>query len=288
MRKILPYNFEVVPYREALGVINTTTWNKNDLYLRISASNGSNKHAVMPAIKNELIMEGLEADKKYEIYIRRKDIAGRILYKPTILNAKTHACNYVVLVGASVGRQWNLPELPMRTHMKDFCIGYRGKGSFDKKEILIQLMNSKIRPNLIVLKECAAYFPRKIEDSRSKIEKWYEIACSRSVRLALATCAPVTLENEKQKKGRLKSIKEFNEFIREFARLYSIPVLDIEKVLKDPVAERLCMRIEYAKPDVLHLGEKAYKEVLDPLFVRFIQSINIKKPFKYDLVHNRK
>ena len=65
------------------------------------------------------------------------------------------------------------------------------------------------------------------------ISNWVEMLKKRSVVPILATCVPVTRENDEKTPGRQKSINGFNEFIRSYAQKKKLAVLDLQNALED-------------------------------------------------------
>ena len=62
---------------------------------------------------------------------------------------------------------------------------------------------------------------------------------------------------------------KFNDFIREYALLEGIEVLDLEKALRKSDRDRH-LRDEFAMEDGLHLVATAYKQALDELVLPLI------------------
>lgn len=86
----------------------------------------------------------------------------------------------IVLVGASIGQEWNLPELSRRVGNDDYVFESLAAWQFDKTEVLEEtLMRPKrkfrltrtylkgfLEPNpkpadVVIIKECSSYFPGK-------------------------------------------------------------------------------------------------------------------------------
>ena len=76
----------------------------------------------------------------------------------------------VILIGASVGRAWDFPDLPARLGRDDYVFEYNGVYEFDKTPALMKLFNRKQdKPDAIIIKECAAYFPRNSDQYKQLI-----------------------------------------------------------------------------------------------------------------------
>jgi hypothetical protein len=266
MRKELPYNIEIVPRHDKLLVLNTTSWSTRDLTVSCQGSTGVTQRAVvMSGMRNQCEIPGLDANEKYLVRIRRADLLGRLRYKSSIRECTIPEASpqYVVLVGASVGKEWNLPALPNRLHTNGYVFGYRGKYSYDKTDVLESLVNSPYKPDIVIIKECAAYFPKESESIRVRLPQWVDMLESNDITPVLATCCPVTEENDRQNPGRQAAINEFNQFVRAFAEEKNLGLLDLEKTLRIG-DNRHYLKGEYASPDGLHLVSAAY-HALDPI-----------------------
>jgi len=273
IRKDLPYDIEVVPRFDSVGIINKTEWVTRDLGITIKSSGSSQLQTTLPGDTKETLISGLTPETRYSVAVFRKDLLGKIKYRPKIFEIETKNRPYIVLVGASVGYSWNLPGLPKRLKDDGFVLGYRmGKEGFDKEKTIRKLLSSKIKPDAVIIKECAAYFPRELKENVTKIEEWVRLLSNNGVIPILATCAPVTRENDLKYSGRMKSINEFNEFIRNFARKKRIAVLDLQKALEDG-SEMHYLKREYARQDGLHLVSKAYSEALDPIVFPVLEKV---------------
>ena len=266
-RKELPYSFEVVPLDSAVGIISTTSWNTRDLLITYKNEAGDTGRATLGGNDSELIISGLHNAMPYTFTVSRRDLLGRLKYTPQSFKATPREENskYIVLVGASVGRHWHFPELSQRISADKYGFGYRGKGSFDKEDVIIDLMHSKVKPDAIIIKQCAAYFPRDLDESKKQIDKWVKMISSENIAPILSTCVPVTQENDAQRNGRQSGIIEYNHFIRSYAERHNLPVLDLEKALRDDTTDSYFLKKEFATTDGLHLNNKAYSDALDPI-----------------------
>ena len=75
---------------------------------------------------------------------------------------------HVVLLGASVGREWNITSLPERLNNQNYAFEYVGFSGFDKSEALKEIFTrEENKPDIVILKECAAYFPGDFEHYKS-------------------------------------------------------------------------------------------------------------------------
>jgi len=261
MRKEFPYELEFVPTDKSIGIINTVAWNQRDLVVAWGEKGKDIRaNTLMKGSLNQCVLEELTNGKTYQIRIRRADLKGMLLYKPftTEVTVREQRPKYAILVGASVGKAWNLPSLSERTGTDEFVFGYRGKYGYDKGEVLEQTAKAKIKPDIVIIKECAAYFPKELEPIREKLPQWVDLLASHGITPVLATCAPVTEDNDSQNPGRQEAINEFNQFVRAYAEKNNLGLLDLGKTLTDGEASYY-LQDSYAQPDGLHLVPKAYK-----------------------------
>lgn len=196
------------------------------------------------------------------------------LYKPLKITVtpRENGSRYFVLVGASVGKAWEFEKIPNRLSWKnDIVLGYRSKYDFDKSSEIHSLVALPVPVSGVIIKECAAYFPRDIKQSKKLIREWVALLTSHQITPILATVVPVTREHDTKRPGRLISILEFNDFIREFAFQEGILVLDLEKALRISEMDRH-LRSEHAQPDGLHLVKGAYEEALDKIVLPILDS----------------
>lgn len=275
IRQELPYDIEIAVRDDRIGFICHTEWLRKDLKVVCIGQPGERKQAIMTGQAKETVLTGLVEGNTYHIRISRNDILG-LKYNARSATVKTSRKPYIVLVGASVGYAWNLPALPARWGRDDFVFGYRrGKEGFDKTNVLVHLLNSLIVPDIIIIKECAAYFPREISSSIEKIDSWIRLLKEKGIVPILATVAPVSAECERKRglDGMILSINQFNERLREYAHTHGISVLDLNKALEDGSNEHYLIE-EFSQPDGLHLNEKAYRIALDPLIMPVISGVS--------------
>jgi hypothetical protein len=278
LRKNLPYQFEFVPIREGVVIITTTGWNRNDLDITLTGnSDGASLRALMKGEKNQCRVEELRGGETYSIRVRRSDLLGRVRYQSFNGSVVVPEMppQYVVLVGASVGKAWNLPSLPDRTGFKDFVFGCREKYGYDKSEV-IQRLSESYKPDIVIIKECSAYFPKHRSQMVEKIPSWIATLSDNDIIPILATCCPVTETNDAENAGRQVATNEFNRFIRAFAAEHDIVLLDLAQALEIS-KDAHHLRNEYAQPDGLHLTPQAY-EKLDQLLISVIEGMEVSSP----------
>jgi hypothetical protein len=277
MIKEMPYSFEIVPSNGSLWVINTTRWLKKDCKIRITSNDGEKKEVrLLGSIKNVRI-DNLKNNKKYHLSIRRADILGRIKYRSfNIFSVPSEKYSkYIVLVGASVGKSWDLNALVSRNNDINAFVGYRGYYKFDKKCIIMDLIQAQIKPDAIIIKECAAYFPRENKSSLAMIEDWVELIIKSGILPLLSTVIPVTKENDVNNgKGRMESINLYNEGIRMIGEKKNIPVIDFQSILSKNNEVDGYLDEKYALEDGLHLTSETYANTLDEVLVNHIKHLS--------------
>lgn len=189
----------------------------------------------------------------------------------------------VLLLGASVGKSWEVSGLPRRLNDSRFEFEAAQAWQFDKTEALEEILmrpKRKFKPtktylkgffepapkpaDIIIIKECAAYFPGDLPGYKEMVKKWVAAIRAAGKKPAIATVAPVTKARTLKSPGKIESIREFNEWIREFAAAEKLPLLDLEAALKTDDKNRL-LRDEYST-DGTHLNRKAY-DMLDKLLL---------------------
>ncbi len=193
---------------------------------------------------------------------------------------------HAVFVGASVGNAWDFPAWPARMNRPDCKFEMIPVYSFDKSGVLEEIfirpkrkfklnrtyLKSLLKPALqkpdfIMIKECAAYFPGDMDKYKALVKKWHQQCRDNDIKLVLATVVPVTVERDSRQPGKLKGILEFNDWMKNYSKTQNVPVVDLESVTRISAADR-SLRPDLSSGDGLHLNEKAYA-ILDDLFMRF-------------------
>jgi len=195
----------------------------------------------------------------------------------------------VVLVGASIGQAWDLPGLPSRMRSVGYEFEALQEWQYDKSDMLDEvLMRPKrkfhltrtylkgfLKPapepaDVIVLKECSAYFPGSIpiQRQREMVEQWVHEISGKNMKVILATAVPVTKARAAQDPGKQESVLAFNDWVREYAKKNGIVLLDLEKAMRSDDKTRF-LREEFAVEDGSHINRKAY-DVLDPLMLKAV------------------
>jgi hypothetical protein len=164
----------------------------------------------------------------------------------------------VVLIGASVGLDWRLHLVyPQITTLATY--------DFDKTE----LVGGALRrgADVIMIKECAAYFPadREVDLRREAlVRSWVEQVRHAGAHTVLATVVPVTLAHDQSHPGRAASLWRFNDFLRTLAANLGVPLLDLERAVRVSDQDRH-LRHDLHSGDGLHLQRDTYRRYLDHL-----------------------
>lgn len=199
---------------------------------------------------------------------------------------------YIVLLGASIGRGWDISSLPERINNSNYVIEYIHGGSFDKsdrlREIISRLEN---KPDAIFIKECAAYFAGDLKLYKSLMKQWIKECYEAEVIPIPTTVVPVTRLHSFKKflidivKGRNpfkhgnpfnnrrnNTLLEFNDWIRMYCKKKGLSVLDLEAAVRYSEKNRY-LREDFARVDGLHINKKAYK-MLDQIVIPTLETVN--------------
>lgn len=199
----------------------------------------------------------------------------------------------ILLLGASVGKEWNFPKWPERMQKRGYIFEMRAAYSFDKSEALEEILMrpkrkfrltkrhiksyfkpSLKKPDVIIFKECAAYFPGDMENYKNLVKKWVDQCRENMVKPVLATIIPVTEKHSRKRLNRLKEIIEYNEWIKKYSISENIFCLDLEVYLIMD-NEKRWLKPDLADEDGLHLNKKAYK-ILDNMLLEKLEYISNK------------
>lgn len=164
----------------------------------------------------------------------------------------------VVLLGASVGEAWDLPHAARRMKRADFAVAYSGLYDFDKTPALDKVLARPPRPDAVIIKECAAYFPGDLPAYQKLVKGWVARCRRAGVRVILTTSCTVTQRGEQ-----LRAIAAYNDWIRAWAARETLVVLDLEAGVRRSAQDRR-LRADFAQEDGLHLVDAAYRR-LDPI-----------------------
>jgi hypothetical protein len=163
----------------------------------------------------------------------------------------------VVLLGASVGHAWHLPVV--FPNVKSFV-----EYEFDKTPLLDKVIPT--RPDAIIIKECAAYFPSNEpqQGRQAMVHEWVDRIREAGIQPILATVVPVSRSHDEAYPGRSAALCAFNDWLRHFAAEEKVEILDLEKALRISASDRhLAPGLDSG--DGLHLQRDTYRRRLDHL-----------------------
>lgn len=188
----------------------------------------------------------------------------------------------ILLIGASVGDAWNIAKLPERTKLAGYTFESVAEYQFDKSQVVEGVVKTGDKPDFVILKECAAYFPGDFQRYKQFIQGWVATLRANHITPILTTVVPVTTpsllslsyvkhlvkkvtRNRVPVDERLPYLLEYNDWVRNYAAQEGLALLDLEAALRNNAQERK-LRDDLAAEDGLHLNEQAYR-VLDKLVV---------------------
>lgn len=195
----------------------------------------------------------------------------------------------VVLLGASISRDWRLEQFAQRTGMTAFDVVALQEYAFDKSRLLVEVLTRPRLPDAIVIKECAAYFPGDPATYRMQVTQWIDRIAQAGVLPVLATTVPVTRklalpvrlrrffrrhvlgQSLPDSNRRLQALLEYNDWIRRHAGERDLPVLDLERAVRIADADR-ALDPAYDDGDGLHLNANGYR-ALDAVLLNTLRVI---------------
>ena len=222
---------------------------------------------------------------------QRRRLGGCVLAAAALFLVSLILCNdegygmtkkkHVILLGASVGQVWKIDSLPERlgqeSGAKRYSFEFVGDYQFDKTQTLRKILQRKQnKPDAILLKECAAYFPGDLARYQELMKSWVKECRDAGVIPVPTTVVPVIRQQSlmtrmkdavKYVLGRptsgmqLERITQYNNWIRSYTDAEKLTVLDLEAVLRVSDEDR-SLRVDLHSGDGLHLNVKAY-QILD-------------------------
>lgn len=192
---------------------------------------------------------------------------------------------HIVLLGASVGKAWDFPGLPSRVSAGDYTCESVTEYRFNKSDELTAILGrAQDKPDAVIIKECAAFFPGDFSKYQGLVHRWVGECRSAGVVPILATVVPVTrtyalrtfaLHLIRGKilypKGTFEGIIAYNDWVREYAAEEGLALLDLEAAVRVSSRDRH-LKESFARRDGLHLNTKAYRE-LDRIVVPALQRV---------------
>ena len=192
---------------------------------------------------------------------------------------------HIVLLGASVGKAWDFPALPARVGSGDYTCESVTEYRFDKSDELAAILSrAQDKPDAVIIKECAAFFPGDLLKYQGLVLRWVGECRSAGIVPILATVVPVTrtyalrtfvLHLLRGKllypKGTFEGIIAYNDWVREYVVQEGLALIDLEAAVRISAKDRH-LKESFARKDGLHLNSKAYRE-LDRIVVPALQRV---------------
>jgi lysophospholipase L1-like esterase len=195
-----------------------------------------------------------------------------------------------VVIGASISQAGRIEQLPGRPPTPGFSFEAVQAWQFDKSALLAEtLMRPARKPRLtrsyllgfirppprtadvIVLKECSAYFPGDASRHQQLVRRWVDEVRKRQIDVMLATVVPVTAERATRDAGKQAAVIAFNDWLREYASAEGIPLLDLEQATRISELDRH-LRKEFDVGDGAHVNRAAYV-VLDGMMAEKVKAL---------------
>jgi len=164
---------------------------------------------------------------------------------------------------------------------KRYSFEFVGAYQFDKTRELTEVLQRKQKkPDIIILKECAAYFPGIFPKYQEMMKAWIRQCKDADVVPIIATVVPVVKQNSVESmlkdtvkillgrppsSARLKQIVKYNDWVKLYADAESAAVLDLEACVRVSSQDR-SLKKELHSGDGLHLNRTAY-DLLDKIMV---------------------
>jgi hypothetical protein len=192
---------------------------------------------------------------------------------------------HIVLLGASVGKAWDFPRLPARMNSGDYTFESVTEYRFDKSEKLAAILSRvQDKPDAIIIKECAAFFPGDLSKYQELVRRWVGECRSAGIVPILATVVPVARTyplrtfvlqllhgNFMYPKGTFEGIVAYNDWVSGYAVQEGLALIDLEAAVRIGPGNRH-LKESFARRDGLHLNSKAYRE-LDRIVIPALQRV---------------
>ncbi len=268
LRKELPYQFDTIQKRDSVTIVNQDVWNQRPLSVAISQKGRQLATGTIDPEHHSEVFTSLPDSGPMEIEISRIDLIGKLRYRTKTISFQRRPDRqaYVVLLGASIGKAWKLGDFANRVNEAQVVFSTRAHYDFDKTGTLMPLLNLKVKPDAIIIKQCSDYFPRDFQKSADTVRQWVAEIKQSGIRPILATTVPVT--GSGPRKDRQASIDQWNLFVRELGQKSQIPVLDLADAVQTS-EENTFLKENFAQEDGYHLTMAAYDRALDPLLEKF-------------------
>jgi len=200
----------------------------------------------------------------------------------------------VVLVGASIGRNWNISGFGARCGFPHLKCRYVGVASgFDKGAAVAELIARQQKPEVIIIKQCSVFFPGALNRYKAMMCAWREQIEVAGVQPVLATTIPVARARSAFHTGRgwikslipglenkMAQIWAFNDWIRAHEQDLGGAVLDLEQALQVSPEDRY-LRPEFDQGDRVHVNHAGYC-AMDEALERTLRSLMMVPEARFD------
>jgi hypothetical protein len=204
-------------------------------------------------------------------------IGGLAAYRRwTPLSDTPYSRRHIVLVGASIGKAWDLKNWPSRAGVAAVTAECVTAWKFDKSEVIEELlMRPRLpvhftrtylkslflpappTPSVFILKECSSYFPGDLAVYTSQVRCWVQQIQLRGAKVIVATVVPVTRSRAAQVPGKNETLIVFNEWVRDYTKRTGVTLLDLEASVRVGDTARY-LRDDLTTGDGTHLNQAGY------------------------------
>lgn len=176
----------------------------------------------------------------------------------------------IVLVGASIGRNWNLAGFGARRGLPGLRCSFVGTaGGFDKSAAIAELLARAPRPEVIIIKQCSVFFPGPMNRYQRLVRGWIDQIEGAGSMAVPATTIPAARARSAFQvgkgwvrslipglEGKMHQIWGFNDWLR--AQPAASAVLDLERVLQAAPGDRY-LSPEFDQGDGVHVNAAGYR-----------------------------
>jgi hypothetical protein len=197
---------------------------------------------------------------------------------------------HVDYVEASTASRWDLPGWAERRGSAGVEIHLHAIYDFDKTPAIQEILAEKVPgPRLVILQECSVYFPGDLEAYQAQFAGWVDRLETAGLRVAVATTVPPAAD-----RGAVHALKTFvktrllghprqttqvwafNDWLRGFASSRGLPLLDLERLLRDSPDNRH-LDPGFDGGDGIHVNPAAYA-LLDASLESFLETVQSAPP----------
>jgi lysophospholipase L1-like esterase len=188
---------------------------------------------------------------------------------------------HIVYIEASTVNNWKLDGFAARTGIERYRLEVVPEYDFDKSRAVAQAFAGASRPDVVIVQECSVYFPGDLDAYKRQYRGWIVDIRARGTQPVIATVVPparsrgwwqdskdFVKERVLGRPSQYEQVLAFNEWLRSLGAELSVPVFDLEPIVRRSDVDRH-MRAEYDAGDGIHLNRVAY-ERLDRGLVDFL------------------